>query len=154
MTDLEMAKQIAEKVAKTGGRTFFVGGFVRDQILEKENKDIDIEVHGILSEQLLEILGSFGHLDERKVGGTFGILNIKGHDIDIAMPRREICVGTGHKDFEVEVDPFIGEQGAARRRDFTMNALMQDVLTSEIVDCFWRDRKSKSGGKLRCPKYT
>ena len=41
---------IADKVREAGGRTFFVGGFVRDRILWKKNdpEDIDIEVHGIL----------------------------------------------------------------------------------------------------------
>jgi tRNA nucleotidyltransferase (CCA-adding enzyme) len=52
------------------------------------------------------------------------------------MPRREKATGRGHRDFEIEVDPFIGTYKAARRRDFTINALMQDVLTGEVVDHF------------------
>ena len=39
---------IAEKVKEAGGRTFYVGGFVRDRLLGIDNKDIDIEVHGIM----------------------------------------------------------------------------------------------------------
>ena len=50
------------------------------------------------------------------------------------MPRKEEARGQGHKDFDIFVDPFIGTEAAARRRDFTFNALMQDVLTEEIVD--------------------
>ncbi len=42
----------------------------------------------------------------------------------------------GHRDFEIEIDPYIGTYEAARRRDFTINALMQDVLTGEIIDHF------------------
>lgn len=132
--DLMMARQIAEKVAEAGGRTYFVGGFVRDQILHKENKDIDIEIHGISCEQLEQILDGLG---ERTVmGASFGIFGLRHFDLDIAMPRKETATGRGHKDFEVFVDPFIGEAKAAERRDFTMNALMQDVLTGEILDFF------------------
>ena len=61
---------------------------------------------------------------------------MKGESIDIAMPRREHATGRGHRDFEVEVDPYIGTHDAAKRRDFTINALMQDVLTGEVVDHF------------------
>ena len=58
---LEGAEQLlAEKVAEHGGRTFFVGGFVRDRLMGKENKDIDIEIHGISPEVLENILNSIG----------------------------------------------------------------------------------------------
>ena len=51
-----MARMIAEKVASEGGRAFYVGGLVRDHILGRENKDVDIEIHGITPEKLEEIL--------------------------------------------------------------------------------------------------
>ena len=70
------------------------------------------------------------------MGASFGIMGLRHYDIDIAMPRSEKATGRGHRDFEVFVDPFIGEEKAALRRDFTMNALMQDVLTGEILDFF------------------
>ena len=132
---LSMAKQIAEKVQENGGRTFYVGGFVRDKILGRENKDIDIEIHGIPFERLQSILKELGPLDERKAGDNFGILALKGYDLDIAMPRAERATGNGgHKDFIIDVDPFIGYEAASNRRDFTINALMEDVLTGEILD--------------------
>lgn len=137
--DLKMAKEIATLVNKEGGRVFFVGGYVRDKLLNKENKDIDIEVHGISFYRLKDILMGLGTLDERKVGDHFGVLALNGFDIDIAMPRSERPAnekGNGHKDFIIEVDPFLGFEKAARRRDFTINALMQDVLTGEVLDFF------------------
>lgn len=135
--DLHIAELIASSVKSLGGRTFFVGGYVRDKLLGIENKDIDIEVHGITEEQLKQVLSTIGYIDERKVGGSFGIYNLKGYDIDIAMPRSERPVeGGGHKDFEVVVDPFIGYEKAARRRDFTINAMMEDALTGEVLDYF------------------
>ena len=55
---------------------------------------------------------------------------------NIAMPRRETTVGRGHRDFTVEEDPWLGPERAARRRDFTVNAILQDALMGEIVDPF------------------
>lgn len=129
-----MARMIAEKVALEGGRAFYVGGIVRDHILGLDNKDVDIEIHGIEPEKLAEILESFGEVT--KTGLSFGVFGLKKYEIDIAMPRKEKAVGRGHRDFEIDVDPFIGYEKAAIRRDFTMNAMMEDVLTGEILDFF------------------
>ena len=128
----KMAREVARLVAEKGGRTFYVGGFVRDALIHRENKDVDIEVHGISPKSLEDILDSLGQ--RMTIGESFGIFGLKGYSLDIAMPRKEEARGQGHKDFDIFVDPFIGTEAAARRRDFTFNALMQDVLTEEIVD--------------------
>ena len=141
--DLIMAKKVAEQVDAAGGRTFYVGGFVRDKILGKENKDIDIEIHGITPEKLCEILDSVGKRTE--MGASFGIYGLRGCDLDIAMPRMEEATGRGHRDFAVFVDPFLGTEKAARRRDFTINAMMEDVLTGEVVDHFGGVEDLKNG---------
>jgi len=60
LTDMEMAKKLAEKVAEYGGRAFFVGGFVRDTVKGESTKDIDIEIHGITPSTLGNILDSLG----------------------------------------------------------------------------------------------
>ena len=127
-------KQIAQLVKEKGGRTFYVGGYVRDKLLNIENKDVDIEIHGINEEQLQDILKQVG--DPISYGKSFGVYSLKGHNIDIALPRSEKAIGKGHKDFKIDVDPFIGYKRAARRRDITINALMQDVLTDEILDYY------------------
>ena len=136
--DIDMARRVAEKVARAGGSTYFVGGFVRDQLMGRENKDVDIEVHGVSPETLEGILDSLG--ERTQMGASFGILGLRHYDLDIAMPRQEKATGRGHKDFQVYVDPFIGPRNAALRRDFTINALMQDVLTGEILDFFGGQR--------------
>ncbi len=141
--DLEMAQRIASEVNLIGGRAFYVGGFVRDRLMEVPNKDIDIEVHGIAPKELEEILDRIG--EKITVGESFGVYGLKGHSIDIAMPRKEEMTGRGHRDFDVCVDPFLGTRKAAMRRDFTINAIMQDVLTGEIVDEF--------NGKLDLEKH-
>ena len=136
MTEIEkdrlMARAIAEKVEMLGGHTYFVGGCVRDEILGEEIKDFDIEVHGITPSALEEILDSLG--ERISIGESFGIYNLKGCSVDIAMPRKEKVRGLGHKDFDIFVDPFIGTEGASKRRDFTFNALMKDVISGEIID--------------------
>ncbi|MBO5666162.1 MAG: tRNA nucleotidyltransferase, partial [Firmicutes bacterium] len=59
--------------------------------------------------------------------------------------RKETLRGRGHKDFDIIVDPFIGTEGASRRRDFTVNALMLDVLTGDIVDHYNGQGDLKAG---------
>ena len=131
---VEKAVEIAHLVAQYGGKTYFVGGFVRDKLRGVENKDIDIEVHGITAKKLESILDSVGERVE--IGKSFGVYNLKGFSLDIAMPRAEKAIGQKHRDFCIDIDPFIGTKKAAVRRDFTMNAIMQDVLTEEITDHF------------------
>lgn len=130
----KIEKVIAEKVKQEGGRTFYVGGYVRDKLLGIDNKDVDIEVHDIDADKLYSILETI----EKPLtyGNSFGIYSLKGHNIDIALPRSEKCIGNKHTDFRIDVDPFIGYKKAAKRRDITINALMQDVLTDEILDYF------------------
>ena len=144
--NLVMAREIAAKVADAGGRVYYVGGCVRDQLLHRDNKDIDIEVHGISAVKLEEILDSIGERTE--MGASFGIFGLKHYELDIAMPRRERSIGLGHRDFAVSVDPYIGPEKAAERRDFTVNALMQDVLTGEILD-FFGDREDLKNKRIR-----
>ena len=103
-------------------------------MLGRESRDVDIEVHGVDPGELKEILGSIG--TPLSYGQSFGIYSLAGHDIDVAMPRRERRTGSKHTDFEVEVGPYIGTREAARRRDFTINALMEDILSGELIDHF------------------
>ena len=84
--DRQMAQRIAGKVAQQGGRVFYVGGLVRDRLLGRENKDVDIEVHGIQPQELEEILDSIG--ERMTIGQSFGVYALKGCGLDIAMPRR------------------------------------------------------------------
>lgn len=144
--DIGIARLIAEKVSENGGTAYFVGGYVRDMlrnIEETENKDIDIEVHGIDPTLLESILDGIGKRIE--IGESFGIYALKGHNIDIALPRKEKSFGGGHRDFSVIADPFIGTYEAAKRRDFTVNAIMQDILTGNIIDHFGGAGDLKSG---------
>ena len=142
-TPEEMAERIAREVEKKGGRTYYVGGFVRDRVLGIENKDVDIEVHGVTAGVLEQILDGLG--ERTQMGASFGVYGLKHLDLDIALPRKEEATGRGHRDFAVFTDPWLGTEKAARRRDFTMNALMEDVLTGEIIDHFGGREDAKKG---------
>ena len=134
-SDIQIAQIIAGQAAANGGRAYYVGGYVRDGIMGKENKDIDIEIHGLSTDQTRHILDSVG--DCITAGASFGVFCLKGRNMDIALPRSETMTGRGgHKDFDVFVDPHIGLCKAAGRRDFTINALMQDILNGEIYDFY------------------
>lgn len=132
--DLQIAREIARRVRMTGGNAYYVGGYVRDQLLGRNNKDVDLEIHGITAEQLYGILKEVG--EPIIMGNSFGIYNLRHCGLDIALPRKEKDNGRGHHDFLQFVDPFVGTKKAALRRDLTINALMQDVLTGQIIDHF------------------
>ena len=127
-------RYIAEAVAAEGGRAYFVGGCVRDKFLGRENKDIDIEIYGIEADKIDAILRRRFRVEV--VGKSFGVWILKGCDIDVSMPRRERKVGEGHKAFEIDGDPFMSPVEACRRRDFTINSMLEDILSGEIVDPF------------------
>lgn len=125
--------KLAELVKQNGGRAMLVGGCVRDELMGVEPKDWDLEIYGIEPRDLRQILNSFGKVDA--VGEAFTVYKI-GQDLDVALPRRERKTGRGHRGFIIEGDPQMSFEEAAKRRDFTINAIMQDALTGEIVDIY------------------
>lgn len=134
------ATHIARLVAEHGGRALIVGGFVRDRILRQlghtsgESKDIDVEVFGLELDALKALLQERYSVDV--VGASFGVLKVFGADVDVAVPRRDSKTYDGHRGFDVSVDPHLSIEDATRRRDFTMNALLLDPLTDELLDPF------------------
>ena len=124
--------EVAELVKSAGGRALLVGGCVRDRLLGGEPKDFDIEVYGLSPETLQKTLARKFDLD--LVGASFGVIKLHGHDIDVALPRRETKLGEGHRAFEMEYDPNLPIEEASARRDFTVNAIYMDPLTDEIID--------------------
>ena len=141
--NIEAARRIARLVGEKGGAVYYVGGFVRDRLRGVENKDVDIEVHGIRPAELEAVLDTLG--ERIAIGESFGVYALKGLSLDIAMPRREENRGHGHRDFAVSVDPFLGTYKAAVRRDFTVNAMREDVLTGELTDPFGGARDLERG---------
>ena len=129
---IETAVAIARAVKDEGGRALFVGGWVRDRLLGIPSKDVDVEVFAVPAGRLREILQRFGSLNV--VGESFTVFKVA--DVDVALPRRDSKVGAGHRGFEVTGDPSMSIEEAARRRDFTVNAVAWDPLDEEYLDPF------------------
>jgi tRNA nucleotidyltransferase (CCA-adding enzyme) len=132
---IETARAIAAAVHDVGGRALIVGGWVRDHLRGHSSKDLDLEVFGIAQEQLPGLLAPFGRVEP--VGQSFPVYKVTRpgeHDLDVALPRRESKRGRGHKAFDVIGDPDMTFADAARRRDFTINAIGWEPLTSRYED--------------------
>ena len=125
---------IALRAKELGGRTMLVGGCVRDGLLGIPSADIDCEVYGLAPDALRALAAQFGDVDDS--GEKYGIFALRGEGIDLAVPRTERRTGPHHGDFEVMPDPTLSFEKAASRRDFTVNAILRDALTGEIVDPF------------------
>jgi tRNA nucleotidyltransferase (CCA-adding enzyme) len=127
---LARAVGIARAVRDAGGRALIVGGWVRDRCLGLASKDLDLEVYNLPAPRLRSLLEQFGTV--QTVGESFTVYKVG--EIDVALPRRESKVGPGHRGFEVQGDPGMSIDEAARRRDFTINAIAWDPLTGEHLD--------------------
>ena len=133
---MELPQQIldlAEAVRAESGRALLVGGCVRDELMGKQPKDWDVEVYGIAPARLRSLLDQFGTVN--LVGEAFTVYKLGAH-LDVSIPRREHKTGRGHRGFFIEGDPDMSVKQAAGRRDFTINAILKDPLTNEVLDPF------------------
>ena len=127
----QKVRSLAVAVREAGGRALLVGGCVRDALMGRAAHDWDMEVYGIEPARLRALLEKFGRVDA--VGEAFTVYKL-GHDLDVSLPRRERKTGRGHRSFVIEGDPHMSVAEAARRRDFTINAILEDPLTGELLD--------------------
>jgi tRNA nucleotidyltransferase (CCA-adding enzyme) len=130
--ELQQAVAIARAVRDAGGRALIVGGWVRDHLLGRPSKDVDLEVYSLATSDLRELLERFGSVNA--VGESFTVFKVG--TLDVSMPRRESKVGRGHRGFEVVGNPSLSVREASRRRDFTINAIAWDPLTERYEDPF------------------
>lgn len=122
-------KRILKAFAPLTKRAYFVGGCVRDGLLNLEIKDFDIEFYDIdenLFEKTCESLGAQGF------GKSFFVYKLK--EFDLSLARRENKISKGHKGFEVFVCK--DEKEAARRRDFTINSMMVNIFDGSFLDIY------------------
>jgi len=139
---------LAQAARAAGGRAFLVGGAVRDRLLGQPGKDADVEVHGLDPARVEQLAAAIGKV--HLVGRQFAVLHVATPDgqVEISLPRRESKTGPGHKGFEVSAEPHLGPVEASRRRDFTVNAMLEDPLTGEVIDP-WQGRADLRRGVLR-----
>ena len=120
-------------------KVFVVGGFVRDSIMKRPSKDIDILVVHDSLEEVAGVLKKHGRID--MVGEHFAAIKFKPkgwnlEPIDVVIPRRDTSTGDGHKDFNVETGKHISLEDDLVRRDFTINAIAIDAENYAVVDPF------------------
>jgi tRNA nucleotidyltransferase (CCA-adding enzyme) len=133
MTSIELARAVATAVRQAGGTALVVGGWVRDRLMGVESpKNVDLEVFRVAPGRLRELLDTFGTVEA--VGESFQVYKLG--ELDISLPRRDSKAGRGHRGFVVIGDPDMSIEDAARRRDFTVNAISWDPLTDEYFDPF------------------
>lgn len=141
---------LIETLCAGGVRPVVVGGFVRDALLGIHGKDIDIECYGVDSlASLLRLVRPFGPTDP--VGKSFGVLKLRlsDLDVDLSLPRTETKTGGGHTGFDVRTFSRFDFDTAARRRDFTVNAIGYDPVDARYLDPF-EGREDLRQRRLRC----
>lgn len=131
---LPAGEKVINALRAAGLNPLIVGGSVRDDFLKLRSKDIDIEVYGGTTEEVVKALKKTGKVDE--VGKSFGVLKVRigDDDIDVSLPRTDNKLGEGHRGFEITVDPNLTPERASQRRDYTINALMYDHARKVIID--------------------
>ena len=135
--DKALSPNVRSAIIDKGGKIYQIGGVVRDEMLGKVSKDLDLLVVGIDIKELGKIIEPFGKVN--LVGKSFGVLKFKpegsSEEIDISVPRiDEKSTGKGHKDFEIKLGKGISLEQDQLRRDFWMNAMSKDIETGEVHD--------------------
>ena len=137
---------VLESLMDVGYRPVIVGGSVRDALMGRPVEDYDVEVYGVESmDALHSSLQLQGRVDA--VGRHFGVLKMRfGEDeVDFSLPRTEEKTGVGHRGFAVTTDGGLSYAEAARRRDFTINAIGYDVAEGMFFDPFGGQRDLEQG---------
>lgn len=113
-----------------GVRLFFVGGLVRDILMDKNIADIDILVEG----SAIEFVDSIEGAEIISYHPDFGTVKatINGIDIDFASTRSEEYPNSGCLPSVLKIGSSIEED--IKRRDFTVNAILINLENFEIID--------------------
>ncbi|HEX7359956.1 MAG TPA: CCA tRNA nucleotidyltransferase [Bryobacteraceae bacterium] len=124
-----LALEIVRTLRRHGQKAYLVGGCVRDRLLGIAPRDFDIGTDAVPERVLSLFPGA------ELIGAHFGVVLIArdaGVHVEVATFRSEGAYIDGRRPAGVsfETDPALD----ARRRDFTINGLMQDPLSGEILD--------------------
>lgn len=129
-------KTLSEIAEEEGVEAYVIGGYVRDLLLHRPSKDIDVVVHGSgieLAEKAAERLGGL-HVSVFKNFGT-AMFRYKGMEVEFVGARRESYRADSRKPI-VEEGTIDDDQ---KRRDFTINALaisLNQANYGELIDPF------------------
>jgi poly(A) polymerase len=123
LTDNEISifKKVAAAAENTGVECYVIGGFVRDKILGRPTKDIDIVCVGDGIALAEETAKQFDHLPQVNIFKTYGTAQLKFGDTELEF------VGARKESYNFESrNPMVKEgtlQDDQNRRDFTINAM-------------------------------
>lgn len=125
--------EFATAVADAGGRAFVVGGFVRDELMGVPSHDKDLMVTGLSHHQFTNLFP-----DAKMTGKDFPVfrMEVGGEEMEIALARKERKIAQGHNGFTMLADGTVSVEEDLERRDTTMNAIAQDLISGEVVDPF------------------
>jgi len=123
----EAAKSIVTLLQQSGYRAYVAGGAVRDMLLGIVPKDYDI----VTSATPEHIEAIFPHV--RPVGKQFGVMivSMKGEDFEVATFRAEQGYSDKRRPDNVR---WTHARGDVERRDFSMNGLLYDPVTKQVLD--------------------
>jgi poly(A) polymerase len=141
------------RILKTAGyQAYFVGGCVRDILLEREPADYDVATDAT-PDGIRELFSeSFVVLE---VGAKFGVMLVgepaESEDdpivtVEVATFRSDVGYSDGRHPDNVMFSKTAQED--VKRRDFTINALLMDPETKEVLD-FVGGREDLSAGIIR-----
>jgi poly(A) polymerase len=128
MTPRELAAEICRKLHASNFQAYLVGGCVRDLVLGREPEDYDVATDAHPA-QVQELFPS-----SVDVGARFGVILVaeEGAQVEVATFRSDVGYSDGRHPDRVEYSTSPEED--VRRRDFTINGLMQDMETGQILD--------------------
>lgn len=129
----DILDKLKEYAKREGVVIYLVGGYIRDRLLRRKSNDIDI-VMEIDALSFAKRFASFYHLPLPVFYGRFGtaMIEVSGIKIEFATARKESYPDNSRKP---DVERATIEEDFARR-DFTVNAIAQNLITGEFIDFF------------------
>jgi tRNA nucleotidyltransferase/poly(A) polymerase len=125
------AVEVVKQLRAHGYESYWAGGCVRDELLDRLPKDYDVAT-AALPAQIREV---FGKRKTLPIGAAFGVITVLGPkgagQIDVATFREDVAYSDGRRPDEVR---FSSPQADALRRDFTINGMFYDPLSQQVID--------------------
>ena len=127
-TKREAATEIVRRLRSEGFQAYFVGGCVRDLLMGVEPKDYDVTTDAT-PDQVLKLFP-----DALTVGAQFGVVIVprEAGNVEVATFRSDGLYADGRHPREVRYAQTPQED--VRRRDFTINGLLYDPVSTQVLD--------------------